>query len=82
MDKIVCYIDSMALSQKVMSPDGHEHMVPSEDFAESMVSMCTKYNTNKIHLFGNKYFIDGVMEEISTKEAEKYSTKNIEFEVN
>ena len=82
MDKIVCYIDSMALSQKVMSPDGQEHMIFSDDFAESMVGMCDAYGVNKIHLFGNKHFIDGIMEEISTKEVEKYSTKNIEFEVN
>ena len=82
MDKIVCYIDSMALSQKALSPDGTEHMVPSEVFAESMVGMCTKYNTNKIHLFGNVHFIAGVIDEISAKEMETYSANKIEFEVN
>lgn len=82
MDKIVCYIDSMSLAQRVLTPDGKEHNVDSDGFAEAMVGMCNAYSVNKIHLFGNKYFIDGVMEEISTKEAEKYSTKNIEFEVN
>lgn len=82
MDKIVCYIDSMSLTQKAMSPDGQEHMVPSEVFAESMVGMCTKYNTNKIHLFGNVHFIAGVIDEISSKEIETYSANKIEFEVN
>lgn len=82
MDKIVCYIDSMSLTQKAMSPDGQEHMVPSEVFAESMVGMCTKYNTNKIHLFGNVHFIAGVIDEISAKEIETYSVNKIEFEVN
>jgi hypothetical protein len=82
MDKIVCYIDSMSLTQKAVSPDGVEHNVPSDCFAESMVGMCTKYNANKIHFFGNKYFIEGVIEEVSAKEMETYSTKNIEFEVN
>lgn len=82
MDKIVCYIDSMSLTQKAMSPDGQEHMVPSEVFAESMVGMCTKYNTNKIHLFGNVHFIAGVIDEISAKEIETYSANKIEFEVN
>jgi hypothetical protein len=82
MDKIVCYIDSMSLTQKAMSPDGQEHMVPSEVFAESMVGMCTKYNTNKIHLFGNVHFIAGVIDEISAKEMETYSVNKIEFEVN
>ncbi len=82
MDKIVCYIDSMSLTQKAMSPDGQEHMVPSEVFAESMVGMCTKYNTNKIHFFGNKFFIEGVIDEIGVKEMETYSAKKIEFEVN
>lgn len=82
MDKIVCYIDSMALSQKVMSPDGQEHMVLSETFAESMVGMCTKYQTNKIHMFGNVHFIAGVIDEISAKEIETYSKNKIEFEVN
>lgn len=82
MDKIVCYIDSMALSQKTLSPDGTEHMVPSEVFAESIVGMCSKYNVNRVHLFGNKFFIEGVMDEISAKEMETYSTNKIEFEVN
>ena len=82
MDKIVCYIDSMSLTQKAMSPDGQEHMVPSEVFAESMVGMCTKYNTNKIHLFGNVHFIAGVIDEIRAKEIETYSVNKIEFEVN
>ena len=82
MDKIVCYIDSMSMKQKVLTPDNKEQNIDSATFAETMVGMCNAYGVNKIHLFGNKYFIDGVMEEISTKEAEKYSTKNIEFEVN
>ena len=82
MDKIVCYIDSMSMKQKVLTPDNKEQNIDSTNFAETMVGMCNAYGVNKIHLFGNKYFIDGVMEEISTKEAEKYSTKNIEFEVN
>lgn len=82
MDKIVCYIDSMSLTQKAMSPDGQEHMVPSEVFAESMIGMCTRYNTNKIHLFGNVHFIAGVIDEISAKEIETYSVNKIEFEVN
>lgn len=82
MDKIVCYIDSMSMKQKVLTPDNKEQNIDSANFAETMVGMCNAYGVNKIHLFGNKYFIDGVMEEISTKEVEKYSTKNIEFEVN
>ena len=82
MDKIVCYIDSMALTQKAMSPDGKEHQVPSETFAESMLGMCSKYNVNKIHMFGNVYFIAGVIDEISAKEIETYNAKKIEYEVN
>ena len=82
MDKIVCYIDSMSMKQKVLTPDNKEQNIDSANFAETRVGMSNAYGLNKIHLFGNKYFIDGVMEEISTKEAEKYSTKNIEFEIN
>jgi hypothetical protein len=82
MDKIVCYIDSMSLTQKAMSPDGQEHQVPSETFAESMLGMCNKYNVNKIHMFGNVHFIAGVIDEISAKEIETYNKSKIEYEVN
>ena len=75
MDKIVCYIDSMSMKQKVLTPDNKEQNIDSANFAETMVGMCNAYGVNKIHLFGNKYFIDGDIEEISTKEAKSTAQK-------
>ena len=82
MDKIICYIDSMALTQRAVTPDGVEHNVPSEVFAESMVGMCMQYNTYNLHLLGNKFFIEGVSEEIEAEEIKRYSSKKIQIEVN
>lgn len=80
--ELLCYVDSMALVQKVITPDGSNIAVSSEHYAEGIIELCNKYNTNKVHLFGNKYYLEGVSENIRTQEILSYSQNKIEIEVN
>ena len=82
MNKIYCYVDPMALSQKVKTPDLKEVPIDNQQLADTLVGLCTVYGCNIIHLLGNEAYIKGLMIEIGDKEIEKYSTKNIKIEVN
>lgn len=80
--ELLCYVDSMALVQKVIAPDGANIAVSSEHYAEGIIELCNKYNINKVHLFGNQYYLEGVSENIRTQEILSYSQNKIEIEVN
>lgn len=83
MDNVIlCYVDFMGFTQRVQMPNGEEINLPSETFAESVVALCDKESINKIHLFGNVHYLDGVTEQIERKEKELFSKNNIEIEVN
>jgi hypothetical protein len=83
MDKVIVgYVDSMGFNQKIQLPGGEEMFIPSDSYAESLVALCNKEQTFKLHLFGNVHYLEGVIEEIERKEKELFSQNNIEIEVN
>ena len=84
MDKVIFgYIDSMSFTQRIQVSGEEESLnLPSESFAESLVTICNNKGIFKVHLFGNGRYIEGVTEQIERKEKELFSKNNIEIEVN
>ena len=76
-EEIVCFIDMFSLTQNVQIG---EKIIPisTNEISKILPSLCYSNHTNKIHLFGNDSFIDGIVTEIN--ENQDYS--NLEIKVN
>lgn len=76
-EEIVCFIDMFSLTQNVKVG---EKIIPisTNEIGKILPSLCYSNHINKIHLFGNDVFIDGIVTEIS--ENQDYS--NLEIKVN
>lgn len=76
-EEIVCFIDMFSLTQNVQIG---EKIIPisTNEISKILPSLCYSNHTNKIHLFGNDIFIDGIVTEIN--ENQDYS--NLEIKVN
>ena len=76
-EEIVCFIDMFSLTQNVQIS---EKIIPisTNEISKILPSLCYSNHTNKIHLFGNDIFIDGIVTEIN--ENQDYS--NLEIKVN
>ena len=76
-DEIICYVDMFSLTQNINI--GEKNIsVPTNDLSKILPSLCYSNQTNKIHLFGNEMYIDGIISEI--EEQQNYS--NLEIKVN
>lgn len=76
-DEIICYVDMFSLTQNVNI--GEKNIsVPTNDLGKILPSLCYSNQTNKIHLFGNEMYINGIISEI--EEQQNYS--NLEIKVN
>jgi hypothetical protein len=83
MDKqVLCHVDALGFNQKVQFPDGSEKYLPTENFAEMLVTACAQRNYKKVHLFGNTDFLKGIQAEIEFYHANKYTETTLEIEVN
>ena len=58
-EEIVCFIDMFSLTQNVQIG---EKIIPisTNEISKILPSLCYSNHTNKIHLFGNDIFIDGM----------------------
>ena len=77
IDEIICFIDMFSLTQHVKIGE-QITTVPTNDLGKILPSLCYSNQTNKIHLFGNEMYIEGIISEII--ENTDYST--IEIKVN
>ena len=76
-NEIICFVDMFSLIQNVKI--GEQIMsIPTADLGQTLPSLCYSNQTNKIHLFGNETYIDGIVTEI--QENQDYS--NLEIKVN
>jgi hypothetical protein len=75
--EILCFIDMFSLTQNIQI--GEKVMsISTSEIGKVLPSLCYSNHTNKIHLFGNDAFIDGIITEIS--ENQDYSS--LEIKVN
>jgi hypothetical protein len=75
--EILCFIDMFSLTQNIQI--GEKVMpIPTSEIGKILPSLCYSNHTNKIHLFGNDAFIDGIITEIN--ENQDYSS--LEIKVN
>lgn len=76
-DEIICFVDMFSLTQNVKI--GEQIIsIPTNELGRTLPSLCYSNKTNKIHLFGNEMYIDGIITEI--QENQNYS--NLEIKVN
>ena len=76
-NEIICFVDMFSLTQNVKI--GEQIIsIPTTDLGRTLPSLCYSNQTNKIHLFGNETYIDGIVTEI--QENQDYS--NLEIKVN
>ena len=87
MSKIVCNINMFDLNQHIIlvKDNGTSEEITTStinNLGDLIVASCSKFNLNKIHLFGDKKYIDGIIENILSINSSKYKINNIELEVN
>ena len=87
MGTIVCEFKLYELHQLIefVSPEGEveQVMISSLEYmGEDIAQACTKYNTNKVHLFGNAVYAEKIIEDINNYSVTKYNKNNLEIEVN
>ena len=76
-NEIICFVDMFSLTQNIKI--GEQIIsIPTTDLGRTLPSLCYSNQTNKIHLFGNETYIDGIVTEI--QENQDYS--NLEIKVN
>lgn len=76
-NEIICFVDMFSLTQNVKIGE-QVISIPTTDLGQTLPSLCYSNQTNKIHLFGNETYIDGIVTEI--QENQDYS--NLEIKVN
>lgn len=87
MDTIVCNFKLYELHQPIelMNSNGNLTLIAVSNFeslADDITKACEKYKTNKIHLFGNSNYANGLIQEIKNYSITKYNKNNLEIEVN
>lgn len=87
MGTIVCGFKLYELHQLIefVSSEGEVEQVAIsslEHMGEDIAQACAKYNTNKVHLFGNANYAEKLIEDIKTYSVINYNKNNIEIEVN
>lgn len=81
-NEIVCFIDMFSIYQKVQYNDSQEEQVPLANLPGFLPQVCSAENINKIHLYGDTIFCNGVADKIRANEITIYGENNLEIEVN
>lgn len=81
-NEIVCFIDMFSIYQKIQYNDGQEERVSLANLPSFLPQVCSAENINKIHLYGDTIFCNGVADKIRTSEITAYGENNLEIEVN
>lgn len=86
MNKIVCKVDPGLGLQSVyyFQDEKVENIesIPYANLAQYLLNACYQEDCYDVHLVGNYKFLEGLIQEISTEEATKYSTHKITMEIN
>lgn len=87
MGTVVCGFKLYELHQLIefVSPEGEVEQVAIsslEHMGEDIAQACAKYNTNKVHLFGNAVYAEKIIEDINNYSVTKYNKNILEIEVN
>ena len=81
-NEIVCFIDMFSMYQKVQYDDGQEEQVSLANLPGFLPQVCAAEGINKVHLYGDTIFCNGVADKIKTNEITAYGENNLEIEVN
>lgn len=81
-NEIVCFIDIFSIYQKVQYSDGQEEQISLANLPGFLPQVCSAESINKIHLYGDTAFCNGVADKIRANEITIYGENNLEIEVN
>lgn len=82
-NEISCFIDMFSAYQKVTyGNDGQEERIPLNDLPNILPQVCFSENFDKIHLYGDAMFCNGIADKIRMSENTTYGQNKIEIEVN
>lgn len=76
-NEIICFVDMFSLTQNLKIGD-KIITIPTDELGKTIPSLCYSNQTNKVHLFGNEMYIEGIVVEIN----ENADYANIEIKVN
>lgn len=86
MNKIICKIEPGLGQQHIMffNDDQLESQeaVPMDELINYLLNVCYTENCYNLHFIGNEPFIEGLVQEILTKENSEYNNHHIKIEVN
>ncbi len=86
MDKIVVRIDPGLGRQHVAiykdSECKDQEAVTMNELIDYLIGLCYKEDCYNVHFMGNWQFIQGLIDDLSTKEVTQYNTNKILIEVN
>lgn len=81
-NEIFCDVPMFDANASVIYPHGTKQSIPIGDIPIVLTQDCHNYGYNKIHFFGNEIFLATIISDIQLIEKTKYSTNQIEIEVN
>ena len=76
-NEIICFVDMFSLTQNLKIGD-KIITIPTDELGKTIHSLCYSNQTNKVHLYGNEMYIEGIVVEIN----ENADYANIEIKVN
>ena len=76
-NEIICFGDMFGLTQNLKSGDKIITIL-TDELGKTIPSLCYSNQTNKVHLYGNEMYIEGIVVEIN----ENADYANIEIKVN
>lgn len=77
--ELICLIDMFTSTAEVIYPDQMKENIPLIGAIEYLYQTTQDYNINTIHLFGNKKYLEGLIEQYPPVE---YGCGKVEIKVN
>lgn len=81
-NELICFIDLFSSSQTIQYTDGSKERIPTEDLLKVLPQICFSEGYNKLHLFGDTNYCNGLVENIHMNENIEYGHNVLEIEVN
>lgn len=61
--ELSCFIDMFSSDAEIVYPDAKKEIVPSAGVIEYLYETCKNENLNTLHLYGNKKYLEGLVEQ-------------------
>lgn len=62
MDKeLLCFIEMFTSEVEIVYPNGNKEKFPTDGIIEYLYETCKNENFNKLHLLGNKKYLEGLV---------------------